>query len=290
MGVLPGKTPTAPFPTSPQTSRIVLVTGASSGIGIEAARHYVRLGASRVILAVRSISKGETVKTDIEQSTGRKGVVEIWPLDYNSFESIRAFTGRVKKELPRLDIVVLNSGVVKSQFELSPEGWEETIQVNVLSTVFLALLLLPFMKNRSRKEFIPRLVIVGSSTHEKIKTFPVPVSSNIIEALNKPETFGPIQARYSLSKLLVTYATREISKLALSGTGQPRVIVTHNCPGSVATEIGREYTSILFRTLKWAIATFVSKTAEEGSRTYLAAADCGADANGKYFKYDKIDR
>ena len=290
MGVLPGKAPTPPYPTSSQTSRTVLVTGGSSGLGVETARHYVRLGASRVILAVRSVSKGNDAKKDIEQSTNRKGVVEVWSLNYDSFHSVRTFCDRVKKDVPRLDIVILNAGVSKAQFELSGEGWEDSIQVNVLSTVLLALRLLPVLKAGSTAQYIPRLVIVASSTHEQIKIFPLPKSSNIIKALNQPETFGGLQARYALSKLLVIYATREISKLALSPSGSAEVIVTYNCPGAVATNLGREYNNVLFRVLKWALSISVMKSAEQGSRTYLANAECGPDAHGKYFRYDKINQ
>lgn len=64
-------------------------TGANVGLGKEATRHYVRLGASKVIIACRSVEKGESAKKDIETSTGRKGVLEVWQLDLQNYDSVR---------------------------------------------------------------------------------------------------------------------------------------------------------------------------------------------------------
>lgn len=78
------------------------------GLGKEAARHYVRLNAEKVIIACRSIEKGEAAARDIEQSTGRKGVVEVWQLDLSSYENVKQFAERAKG-LRRLDSIVENA-------------------------------------------------------------------------------------------------------------------------------------------------------------------------------------
>lgn len=57
------------------------------GLGLEAARHFTRLNAERVILGVRNLEKGEAAKNSIEESTNRKGAVEVWQLDLTSYES-----------------------------------------------------------------------------------------------------------------------------------------------------------------------------------------------------------
>lgn len=66
-----------PYPTRDFTNETVIVTGANAGLGLEAARHFTRLNAAKVILAVRSISKGEAAKQSIESSTKRTSVVEV---------------------------------------------------------------------------------------------------------------------------------------------------------------------------------------------------------------------
>lgn len=80
---------TPPKPTKSFAEQTVIVTGANTGLGLEAARHITRLNATKVILAVRNTSKGEAAKRSIEESTGRLGVVEVWPLDLSNYESVK---------------------------------------------------------------------------------------------------------------------------------------------------------------------------------------------------------
>ena len=114
-------------------------------MGKEAARHFVRLGATKVILAVRNLSKGEVAKEDIVNSQSvRPEVVEVWELDLGSFESVKRFAERCG-HLERIDAVVENAGIAVFEFR-KVEGYESMITVNVLSAFLLALLLLPKLK------------------------------------------------------------------------------------------------------------------------------------------------
>lgn len=150
------------------------MTGANVGLGLEAARHFARLGAAKVILACRNTDKGERAKADIERSTARSGIVEVWSLDLCSFESVKQFCQRAD-QLPRLDVVVENAAVamIGPQAALA-EGYESTITVNVVSTFLMALLLLPTLK-RTATEFNvqPKLVIVSSDAHFMVRPIPV---------------------------------------------------------------------------------------------------------------------
>ena len=93
------------------------MTGANTGLGKEAARHFVRLRASKVILACRSVVKGEEAKRDIESTTRCTGVLEVWPLDLADYESIKSFATRAEG-LERLDVVLENAGVNTKSFKL----------------------------------------------------------------------------------------------------------------------------------------------------------------------------
>lgn len=154
------------------------MTGANVGLGLEAARHFARLGAARVILACRDTEKGERAKADIERSTERSGTVEVWPLDLCSFESVKQFCRRAD-QLPRLDVVVENAAVamVGPQGALA-EGYESTITVNVVSTFLMALLLLPTLRRTATKFNVqPNLVIVSSDAHFVVSSVPVKSAS-----------------------------------------------------------------------------------------------------------------
>ncbi len=136
-----------PYPTTSVSGKTFIVTGSNIGLGLEAARHFVRLDAAKVIIAVRSTSKGEEAKQSIESSTGRKGVVEVWPLDLGSYDSVKAFAEKAKK-LDRIDSLVENAGIATRAYTLMEEN-ESQITVNVVSTFLLALLLPPlkFLKS-----------------------------------------------------------------------------------------------------------------------------------------------
>ena len=155
---------TPQLPRASFTGQTIIVTGANVGLGLEAARHFVQLGASKLIIASRSSERGETAKRDIEKTTGRAGVVEVWPLDLQSYDSVKAFAERANR-LDRLDAVCENAGIATRNFKLA-EGDEATITVNVISTFLLALLILPALRKTATKHNItPRLVIVSSEVH-----------------------------------------------------------------------------------------------------------------------------
>lgn len=97
------------LPTTDCTGKTIIVTGANIGLGKEAARHFVRLNASRVILACRTVSKGEAARADIEATTQRSGVVDVWPLDLEDYDSIRSFAQHAAT-LDRLDVMLENAG------------------------------------------------------------------------------------------------------------------------------------------------------------------------------------
>jgi retinol dehydrogenase 12 len=99
----------------------VLITGANSGIGLETARQCVRLNAKTVILAVRTLSKGNEAKSDILNSNPKsKTNVEVWALDMESFDSVLSFGTRAN-DLPHLDIAILNA--VRTSIPIFPNGF-----------------------------------------------------------------------------------------------------------------------------------------------------------------------
>jgi NAD(P)-dependent dehydrogenase (short-subunit alcohol dehydrogenase family) len=110
-------------------SKVALVTGSNAGLGFESARQLLGLHLSHLILAVRSIDKGEAAAKKLRDQYPR-AKIEVWKLDMCSYASIQEFAKRVETELTRLDIALLNAGLVKPSFTLVKEtGHEETMQV-----------------------------------------------------------------------------------------------------------------------------------------------------------------
>lgn len=177
---------TPPYPSKQFTGQTVIVTGSNTGLGFEAAQHFVRLGAAKVILAVRTVEKGEAAKKRIEENTKRTSVVEVWQLELESYESVKAFAGKARG-LDRLDVVVENAGIDLEKFRLAGED-EATVTVNVTSTFLLALLLLPKMQETSAKyNVLPRLTIVTSDLHF-VTPFNERNADSIFDELNRKET------------------------------------------------------------------------------------------------------
>jgi NAD(P)-dependent dehydrogenase (short-subunit alcohol dehydrogenase family) len=192
----------------------VLITGATGGLGLETAIHYVNLGASTVIITARTMSRGLAAKATIESRTGKKNVVQVRELDMSTLSGVKAFVEALRTEVKVIDIVLLNAGVYKMTYEQSPDGWEETLQVNTLSTILLGLLLLTWMKDSQPAEGRPQhLGFVSSGLHTTVKIdaedFP---KENVLRYWSAKERFkGP--GTYSLSKLFMMYGVDEISKL-----------------------------------------------------------------------------
>ena len=175
-----------PYPTHSLSGQTIIVTGSNTGLGLEAARHFTRIGAAKVILAVRTVSKGETAKESIESSTNRKGVVEVWQLDLSSYESVKDFAKKVQK-LDRLDALVENAGIATGKYSRSEDN-ESTITTNVVSTFLLALLLLPKLRESGQRfNITPHLTIVSSEVHAW-SPFTERNSANIFDTLNNKET------------------------------------------------------------------------------------------------------
>ena len=150
-------------------SETIIVTGANTGLGLEAARHCVRLGASKVILAVRSLARGDAAKASIEASTSIIGIVEVWHCDLASYGSVKEFARRASSELKRIDRVIENAGLAFDKWTMA-EGSETTITVNVLGTFLLAMLLLPKMRETGQITGTkPTLTILSSDLHAQAK-------------------------------------------------------------------------------------------------------------------------
>ena len=139
---------------APMGGRTVLVTGATSGIGLETARLLGVMGA-RVVLGVRDAARGAAVARRIASEGGE---AEVLTIDLASFASVREAAARFEDSHERLDVLVNNAGIALSRREVSKDGHELTWQTNFLSHFLLTHLLLRSLR-RGKK---PRIVNVSS--------------------------------------------------------------------------------------------------------------------------------
>lgn len=161
-----------PYPTQNFTNQTIIVTGSNTGMGLEAARHFLRLDAGLVILAVRDLAKGAAARDSLLKSFSSSSSssssspsssspiqqerVQVWELDLASYTSVTRFAERVNRELERVDVLVSNAAmyVLSGEFRRAAEGEQEdemTVRVNVVCTMMLAVLLLPKLRETSVK-------------------------------------------------------------------------------------------------------------------------------------------
>jgi retinol dehydrogenase 12 len=290
---------TPEYPITDCTGKTVIITGGNTGLGKEAARHFVRLNAAKVIISSRDLSKGEAAKKDIETSTGRSGVLELWHLDLQDYDSVMKFAERAKS-LQRLDIVIENAGLNTSKFKMAA-GHESTITVNVVSTYLLAFLLLPTLRALGEKNGItPTLTIVSSEVHfvaqvgslkqmnclmgglRRRLQFPERKASSIFSTLDKEEK-ARMGDRYLVSKLLEVLASREIAR----EHPVDQLNVTFNLvnPGWCLSELTREMNGRLIGLIQ----QIMCRKTEVGSRTLVHAGLSGPETHGKYLSNCRIE-
>ncbi|KOS40219.1 hypothetical protein ACN38_g8924 [Penicillium nordicum] len=269
-------TPT--YPAQSFADQTVLITGANVGLGLEAARHITRLGAARVILGVRNVTAGKEAKEDIEKSTGRSGVCEVWEIDLASNASVLAFGERISK-LPKLDVAILNAAIATTEFSTA-EGYERSVTVNVINTLLLGLLLLPTLKatRRNSPSRTPRLTFVVSEVHgwvnftEWKEDEPMKVVSD--------QTKAKMDERYPLSKLLQVLLVQELAGRVRGS----EVIINMLNPGFCHSQLGRE-AGLKFKLMKMVLA----RSTEVGSRTLVAGAAAGLESHGAYMSDGHVE-
>lgn len=269
-----------PVPDQDFTGQTVIVTGASRGLGLNAAGHFVRLNAATVILAVRDTKLGQECKSGIQQAhPSSKTAIEVWDLNLNKVDSIKQFVAKANG-LVRLDAVVLNAGVATMSFDLV-DGVEKTTLTNIVGTMLLAIGLLPALRNSAAQHNThPRLVLVSSESHTEAY-FKEANSSDLWEALNDPKS--DMTDRYNVTKLMQLYLFRALKEEAEKI--QPgAVIFTAVDPGLCDTSLTREM-PLIIRILHRGMRMVLARPPEVGSRVLvLGAADNGVEYNGAYLK------
>ncbi|KAL4796968.1 hypothetical protein BDV19DRAFT_68101 [Aspergillus venezuelensis] len=274
-------------PTEPTVSfagKTVVLTGATAGLGFEAAIKLLNLGVESLIIGSRSPQRGEATKTELEKRTNRRGVVQIWELEMNSFQSVKEFAKRVDG-LKHLDVALLNAGIWNREFNTSPEGWEETLQVNTLSTSLLALLLLPKLRACSSDEKQTHLTVVSSQQFVRVQAKTLETDGPLLEHFNDAQRFsGPKQ--YGASKLLLEYVLKTVAGCLRNDDGTIPVIVNTVSPGLCVSSLGRQYTRFYHRVVVWIMYKLFARTAEQGSRSLVSASYQGIESHGKCWRSD----
>lgn len=200
----------------PVRGRVCLVTGATSGIGLETARALAAMGAT-VIVGARDRERGERARADIQASTGSTDA-HVVVADFSRLREVRAMALEVLDRFPRLHVLVNNAGLLMGQRLTTEDGLELTFQVNYAAHFLLTELLLGRLKASAPS----RVVNVASEAHRWGRID--------FDDLQSERHWSGVKA-YAQSKYANIVFTYELAH-RLEGTG-----VTANAvhPGVVAT-------------------------------------------------------
>jgi NAD(P)-dependent dehydrogenase (short-subunit alcohol dehydrogenase family) len=274
----------APKPTTSFEGQTVIITGSNTGLGFEGAKHVVKLGCAKLIIAVRSVEKGETAKRSLIQTTKcSPEIIDVWPIDLTSYDSVKAFAERADRELDRIDVLLENAAVASVEWNTVLDN-ERMVTVNVVSTFLLAFFMLPKLKATAAKFGTkPRLTFVTSDTHFLVDFKEKDAPEGIFNRLNDEAKSKKNQSeRYPTTKLMQVFIVREMAA-RLPKDSTP---ITINCtnPGLCHSELSRELDGMQVRVAKFLLA----RSSEEGSRNLIVGAVGGLDTHGQYLDMGKV--
>jgi NAD(P)-dependent dehydrogenase (short-subunit alcohol dehydrogenase family) len=251
--------------------KVVLITGASSGIGQATAMGLGGLGASVVAVMHVQSPRAESAIKRIEVSS-KKGGGSVYPMyaDLTSQSQIRDLAQDFDRRFDRLDVLINNAGVNQMKKAMTADGLESTFAINVLAPFLLTNLLLGKLKASAPS----RIVNVSSRAATRSS-----IDFDNLQAEKKYSMFGVYgQSKLALNLLTVEFARR------LQGTG-----VTANFlhPGLIRTNLVRDMNPVAQAIYSLVKLSFTSP--EKGSRTsiYVATAPELEGVSGKYFSNGK---
>ncbi len=246
--------------------KVILITGATNGIGKAAALDLAKQGATVVIVG-RNVEKTMATAAEIQRQSGQQKV-DYLIADLSSLADVRRLAAEFKKKYSRLDVLINNAGATFTTREETVDGYEKTFAVNHLAYFLLTTLLLDVLKASAPA----RIVSVSSSAH-----FMKGLDFDDLQNKN----FGMMGfGAYSASKLENVMFTYELAR-RLEGTG-----VTANVlhPGFVKSGFGSNNGGLFSMFIKL-IQSVGAITPEQGADTivYLASSPDVEGVSGKYW-------
>jgi NAD(P)-dependent dehydrogenase (short-subunit alcohol dehydrogenase family) len=220
--------------------KVIIVTGASNGIGVETARVLMLQGV-HVIFAVRNVNKGEMVAKQIKDTEGAKipsqGKATVMACDLSSLRSVKSFAQAFFATGLPLHQIINNAGImVIPEFTLTEDGFEKQWGVDHLGHFLLTELLLPKLQETGTVLSPARIINLGSTAH---------YTANSLEP---SRDLPPPQAQYNptcaygvakMSNMLYTVALQQKFK-ADAQDGKKTVLAIALHPGVIHTGLGRE--------------------------------------------------
>jgi len=245
--------------------KVVVITGATSGIGEVAARRLAGMGA-RIVLVARDKTRGEAALTRLP-SDGKSMSHSVHYGDLSRISEMKRLAAEIAAAEPRVDVLINNAGAMFSSRQVTGDNLERTFALNHMAYFVVT----EGLRERLLAASPARIVNTASDAHRGCKL-------DFDDLQSASSGFSGRKA-YGRSKLCNILFTRELSR-RWSGKG-----VTVNClhPGFVATRFGDGSGGFLSRAIR--VAKTFAISPEKGAQTlvYLASSPDVASVSGEYF-------
>lgn len=246
--------------------KTALVTGGSSGIGVETVRALASAGA-RVFVLVRQVEKTKQIMDRISAEFPDNGGLEIVKCELDSLESVNQAANEVLKQTKQLNILINNAGIMNAPFELTKDGFESQFGVCHVAHFLLFRKLQPLLLSSSTPKFNSRVICLSSVAHNWGQ-----VDFSDLNFTNGRKYDG--WASYGQAKTANIWMANQIEKLY--GTKGIHAMALH--PGGIETELQRSTPKTEFQKMGWFtedgeyIFDCVWKTPEQGAATTVWGA------------------
>lgn len=261
---------------TPMNGKVILMTGATSGIGQVAAESLASMGA-QILQIARDPARGQAALTRLQTQQPRAAHA-IYYADLSLMREVKRVAAEIALAHPHIDVLMNNAGAMFGTRSVTDEGLERTFALNHMSYFVLTACLRDLLIGSAPA----RIINTASDAHQMGRIDFADLQSEAAYRGNFFETLrygGPAFKVYAISKLCNVLFTRELAR-QLAGTG-----VTANClhPGFVATRFGAQTGGLISFGIR--IAKRFALSPEEGAKTliYLASSPEVAAVTGKYF-------
>ncbi|KAF7307422.1 hypothetical protein MIND_00536600 [Mycena indigotica] len=265
------------------SGRVILITGANTGLGKEYALNLVKHRPAEVWLTARDDAKGQAALSDVKGQASPETKVSLLNLDLSSFASVKATADAFIRSTTRLDILFLNAGMMGCPPAVSVDGYEIQFATNHLGHALLLKLLTPLLSKTA--ETVPaadvRVVSLSSVGYKHVTsgTIQFDTLQDAAKILD-PNVVSPVQ-RYTQSKLANLLYAQEFAKR------HPQFTTVSVDPGAVTTELfSREPGDEQMKMLQTVLAPKHGKPLVEGVKNPLWAATASSELvqSGKFYE------
>ncbi|KAK7221391.1 hypothetical protein V2G26_009394 [Clonostachys chloroleuca] len=257
--------------------KVILVTGGNSGLGKQSILEFSKHGPKEIWLGARSKAKALEAIEDITAKVPNAPPIKFVQMDLGSFSSVRKAAKTFLQETDRLDILLLNAGIMSTPPGTIEDGYEVQFGTNHMGHALLTKLLLPtLIKTAEEPKSDVRVVVLASSAHQY-----APAKEGIMfnTLKSQAEQINTV-TRYGQSKLANVLFAKELARR------YPKLTVSSLQPGLVTTNLANTMSdnSWIMR-IAWKVTTFfIGVDVPTGTLNQLWAATSPDVKSGEYYE------